>query len=101
MGASPGDHTVTVRVADQGGLEDFETITITVNDVNLTPVLAASGRPALVRGAVAWLCGRRPRWSTGKSWGGLFGTRSRGVRLDCDRCVWQDHPARQRAPLRE
>ncbi len=44
-GTSPGNHTVTVRVSDGGlpSLEDFETFTITVNDVNLPPVLAAIG----------------------------------------------------------
>ncbi len=44
-GTSSGDHTVTVRVTDDGvpSLDDFETITITVIDVNLPPVLAAIG----------------------------------------------------------
>jgi len=41
----PGVFTVTVRVTDNGSpaLNDFETITITVNEVNLPPVLAAIG----------------------------------------------------------
>ena len=36
---------MTVRVSDDGvpSLDDFETFTITVNDVNLAPVLAAIG----------------------------------------------------------
>ena len=52
-GTSPGNHTVTVRVSDDGlpSLDDFETITITVNDVNLPPVLAAIGAKALTKGA--------------------------------------------------
>ena len=46
-GTSPGDHTVTVRVTDDGvpSLDDFETITITVKDVNLPPLLAVIGAP--------------------------------------------------------
>ena len=41
-GTSLGDHSVTVRVSDDSApsLDDFETITITVNDVNLPPVLS-------------------------------------------------------------
>ncbi len=52
-GTSPGDHTVTVRVTDDGlpNLEDFETITITVNDVNLPPVLAAIGARSVQEGS--------------------------------------------------
>ena len=59
-GTSPGNHTVTVRVTDDGvpSLDDFETITITVNDVNLPPVLAAIGSKKLRKGACSLL---RPR----------------------------------------
>jgi len=41
----PGSYTVTVRVKDNGTpvLEDFETISITVNEVNAAPVLAPIG----------------------------------------------------------
>ncbi len=41
----PGTYPVTVRVTDNGSpaLDDFETITITVNEVNVAPVLAAIG----------------------------------------------------------
>ena len=61
-GTSPGNHTVTVRVSDDGvpSLDDFETITITVNDVNLPPVLAAIGGKALTKGARSLLRPRRP-----------------------------------------
>ena len=40
-----GDHTVTVRVTDDGTptLDDSETFTITVNEVNVAPVLGAIG----------------------------------------------------------
>ena len=53
-GTSPGDHTVTVRVSDDGvpSLDDFETITITVNDVNLAPVLAAIGDKSVDEGSL-------------------------------------------------
>ena len=53
-GTSPGNHTVTVRVSDDGvpSLEDFETITITVNDVNLPPVLAAIGNKSVDEGSL-------------------------------------------------
>ncbi len=52
-GTSPGNHTVTVRVSDDGlpSLDDFETITITVNDVNLPPVLAAIGGQSVDEGS--------------------------------------------------
>ena len=52
-GTSPGNHTVTVRVTDDGvpSLDDFETITITVNDVNLPPVLAAIGAQSVEEGS--------------------------------------------------
>jgi hypothetical protein len=41
----PGDYTFTVRVTDDGtpALDDEETITVTVKEVNLAPVLAAIG----------------------------------------------------------
>ncbi|MGH7680821.1 MAG: putative Ig domain-containing protein, partial [Candidatus Eiseniibacteriota bacterium] len=39
----PGSYPITVRVKDNGSpvLDDFETITVTVNEVNVAPVLAA------------------------------------------------------------
>ena len=41
----PGTFDVTVRVTDDGtpALDDIETITITVNEINEAPVLAAIG----------------------------------------------------------
>ena len=44
----PGSYPVTVRVTDNGtpNLDDSETITITVNEVNVAPVLAAIGGKA-------------------------------------------------------
>ena len=41
----PGDYTVTVRVTDDAAspLDDFETITITVDEVNVAPVLDPIG----------------------------------------------------------
>ncbi len=52
-GTSPGIHTVTVRVSEDGvsSLDDFETITITVNDVNLAPVLAVIGGQSVEEGS--------------------------------------------------
>ena len=40
-----GSHSVTITVTDDGAglLDDFETFTITVNEVNVAPVLAAIG----------------------------------------------------------
>jgi Bacterial Ig domain/CARDB/Putative Ig domain len=35
-----GVYSITVRVTDQGSLSDFETIEVTVNDVNLAPTIA-------------------------------------------------------------
>ncbi|HNB52576.1 MAG TPA: tandem-95 repeat protein, partial [Anaerolineales bacterium] len=37
----PGDYPITIRVTDNGNpaLDDFETITISVNEINLTPTL--------------------------------------------------------------
>ena len=45
---------MTVRVSDDGlpSLDDFETITITVNDVNLPPVLAAIGAQSVEEGSL-------------------------------------------------
>ncbi len=53
-GTSPGNHTVTVRVTDDGvpSLDDFETVTITVNDVNVSPVLAAIGAQSVEEGSL-------------------------------------------------
>jgi hypothetical protein len=49
----PGAYPVTVRVTDNGTppLSDFETFTITVNDVNLAPILAAIGDKTVATGA--------------------------------------------------
>jgi hypothetical protein len=49
----PGVYSVTVRVTDNGSpaLDDFETITITVNEVNLPPVLAPIGNKTVTGGS--------------------------------------------------
>jgi hypothetical protein len=49
----PGVFTLTVRVTDNGSpaLDDSETITITVNEVNLPPVLAAIGQKLVTAGS--------------------------------------------------
>ncbi len=39
-GQGPGVYPVTIRVSDSAGGEDFETIEITVNEVNVDPILA-------------------------------------------------------------
>lgn len=46
------NYSVTIRVRDNGSpqLEDFETITITVNEVNVAPVLGSIGNKAVTRG---------------------------------------------------
>ena len=38
-----GDHTITVQVTD-GSLTDSETLTVTVNEVNVAPVLNTIAR---------------------------------------------------------
>src|SRR5207244_2982805 len=45
----PGVFPVTIRVTDNGSpsLDDFETIQITVNEVNVAPVLAAIGNKSV------------------------------------------------------
>ena len=50
----PGSFSVTVRVTDNGSpaLSDSETITITVNEVNVAPVLAAIGNRSVVQGSL-------------------------------------------------
>ncbi len=49
----PGVYDVTVRVTDSGvpGLSDFETIQITVNEVNTAPVLNAIGSQSIAEGS--------------------------------------------------
>jgi hypothetical protein len=49
----PGVFTITVRVTDNGtpALDDFETITITVNEVNLPPILAPIGNRLVTAGS--------------------------------------------------
>ncbi len=49
----PGTYTVTVRVTDDGtpALDDFETITITVGEVNAAPELAAIGTQNINEGS--------------------------------------------------
>ncbi len=49
----PGVYNVTVRVTDNGvpGLSDFETIQITVNEVNTAPVLNAIGSKSIAEGS--------------------------------------------------
>jgi uncharacterized repeat protein (TIGR01451 family) len=39
----PGVYPITVRVTDSGGVSDYETINVTVSEVNSAPVLAAIG----------------------------------------------------------
>ncbi len=53
-GMSPGNYTVTVRVSDDGlpSLDDFETINITVGEVNQAPVLAAIGDKGIDEGSL-------------------------------------------------
>ena len=53
-GTSPGNHSVTVRVTDDGTptLDDFETINITVGEVNQAPVLAAIGNKSIDQGSL-------------------------------------------------
>ncbi len=46
----PGTENLTVRVSDGAGGEDFETITITINEVNEDPVLAAIGAQSIDEG---------------------------------------------------
>ena len=49
-----GSYNVTVRVTDNGSpaLSDFETISITVNEVNVAPVLAAIGNKSVNEGSL-------------------------------------------------
>jgi len=48
----PSNYVVTVRVTDNGpgAATDFETITVTVNEVNTAPVLAAVGNKSVIEG---------------------------------------------------
>ena len=50
----PGTYSVTVRVTDNGSpaLSDSETISITVNEVNVAPVLAAIGNKTVDEGSL-------------------------------------------------
>ncbi len=50
----PASYVLTVRVTDNGAppLSDFETITITVNEVNVAPVLAAIGDKTVDEGSL-------------------------------------------------
>src|SRR5438552_511022 len=49
----PGSRPITVRVTDNGSppLGDFETITVTVNEVNVAPVLAPIGNKVVTAGS--------------------------------------------------
>ena len=49
----PGDHSITVRVTDNGtpALADWETIIITVEEVNQAPVLSAIGNKTVSEGS--------------------------------------------------
>jgi len=49
----PGSYPITVRVTDNGSpaQNDFETITVTVNEVNVAPVLASIGNKSGVSGS--------------------------------------------------
>ena len=57
----PGSFSVTVRVTDNGSpaLSDSETITITVNEVNVAPVLAAIGNRTVNEGSLLNVHGQR------------------------------------------
>ncbi len=50
----PGVFSITVRVTDNGdpALSDFETIQVTVNEVNLPPVMAAIGNKSVCEGVL-------------------------------------------------
>jgi hypothetical protein len=50
----PGSYLITVRVTDNGTglLSDFEAITVTVNEVNASPVLAPIGNKTVTAGAL-------------------------------------------------
>jgi PKD repeat protein len=50
----PGVYSITVRVTDNGtgNLSDFETIQVTVNEVNVAPVLAAIGNRTVNEGSL-------------------------------------------------
>jgi flagellar hook capping protein FlgD/putative Ig domain-containing protein len=50
----PGAFPITVRVTDNGtpAMDDFETITVTVNEVNVAPVLAAIGNKSATVGVL-------------------------------------------------
>jgi hypothetical protein len=52
-GQGPSTNTVTVRVTDNGtpAANDFETITITIGEVNLAPTLAAIGNKSVREGS--------------------------------------------------
>ena len=56
-------YNVTVRVTDNGSpaLNDFETISITVNEVNVAPVLAAIGNKTVSEGSLLTFHGDRDR----------------------------------------
>ena len=47
----PGPVNVTVRVSDGAGVDDFETITIMVNEVNVPPVLNSIGSQSIDEGS--------------------------------------------------
>ena len=51
----PGSYTFNVVVTDNGNpaLSDSETITVTVNEVNVAPVLGAIGNQSVNEGATA------------------------------------------------
>ncbi len=52
-GQGPGTHPITIRVTDNGSpaLSDFETVSVTVNEVNVAPILAAIGNRTVTVGA--------------------------------------------------
>ncbi len=47
----PGTYTFDVLVSDGGGLSDSETVTVTVHEVNVAPVLGGIGNRTVNQGA--------------------------------------------------
>ena len=58
-GQGPGTYAITIRVTDDGSpnLNDFETIEVTVGDVNKAPVLASIGNKSVDEGSLLTFTG--------------------------------------------
>ena len=89
----PGVYTVTVRVTDNGSpaLDDFETIQITVNEVNTAPVLAAIGNQSGQRAGSDQLHRHRHRRRPARQHPHLH--------PGCGRAGWRSHHHRRRLHL--